>query len=99
MEIILISGLVLYGYTCILTTAVHIGRGGCTKETLKDTLCSFVLIPFYPVILPLFMPYHYYCEYRAERNIREGRRNNDNRSGYDGFQEKTNNESNENINN
>ena len=91
METVLICGLMLYGYTCILATAVHIGRGGCTKETLADTLCTCVLIPFFPIIIPLFMPYHYYCESRAERDIREGRRN-DNRSGYDGFQEKTNNE-------
>ena len=48
METILICGLMLYGYTCILTMAVHIGRGGCTKETLKDSLCTFVLIPFFP---------------------------------------------------
>ena len=82
----------LYGYTCILTMAVHIGRGGCTKETLKDSLCTFVLIPFFPIILPLFMPYHYYCEARAERNIIEHRSRNDNRSGYDGFQQSTNNE-------
>ena len=55
----------------------------------KLLICS--LISFYPIILPFFIPYSYYCEYRAERNIREGRRNN-NRSGYDGFQERTNNE-------
>ena len=90
MEIILIYGSILYGYTCVLTTAVHLGRGGCTKETLLDSLCTCVLIPFYPVILPFFLPFYYYCEYRAERNIREGRRN-DNRNGYDGFQEQTQN--------
>ena len=55
----------------------------------KLLICS--LIPFYPIIMPFFIPYCYYCEYRAERNVREGRRNN-NRNGYDGFQERTNNE-------
>ena len=92
METVLISALVLYGYTCVLTTAVNIGRGGCTRDTLKDTLCTCVLIPFYPVIMPCFIPYYYYCENRVDREIREGRRSNDNRSGYDGFQESTNNE-------
>ena len=52
-------------------------------------ICS--LVPFYPIILPFFIPYYYYCEYMAERNIREGRRHN-NKSGYDGFQERTDNE-------
>ena len=55
----------------------------------KLLICS--LVPFYPIILPFFIPFYYYAEYRAERNIREGRRNN-NRSGYDCFQERTNNE-------
>ena len=91
MEPILIYGLSLYGYTCILATAVNIGRSGCTKEALGDTLCTCVLLPFYPVILPFFIPYHYYCEYKAKRYILENRSRNDNGSGYDGFQERTDN--------
>ena len=54
----------------------------------KLAICLFV--PFYPIILPFFIPYYYYCEYRAKRDIREKRRN-DNRRGYDGFQERTDN--------
>ena len=98
MEPILIYGLCLYGYTCILATAVNIGRSGCTEEALGNTLCMCVLLPFYPVILPFFIPYYYYCEYRVNRESREGRRN-DNRSGYDGFQERTDNIVNEDSNN
>ena len=59
------------------------------RHELFDRICCCLLVPFYPIILPLFLPYYYYCEHRAERNIRERRRN-DNRSGYDGFQEKEN---------
>ena len=61
------------------------------RLTSGEKLCICLLVPFYPIMLPFFIPFYYYAEYRAERNFREGRRNN-NRSGYDGFQERTNNE-------
>ena len=60
---------------------------------LFDRLCCCLLVPFYPIILPFFLPYYYYCEYRAKRDIQQGRRD-ANRSGYDGFQERKNNEDN-----
>ena len=66
----------------------------------KENLCSNIglslTVPFQPIILPCFVPYYSYCENEAKRNIREGR--NDNRSGYDGFEERTDNVANEDTN-
>ena len=31
-----------------------------------DKLLICALIPFYPIILPFFIPFYSYCEYRAE---------------------------------
>ena len=53
---------------------------------------------FLPYNIPFFIPYLFYCEAMVERDIREGRRN-DNRSGYDGFQERTDKIVNEDGNN
>ena len=55
-----------------------------------DKLLACLLVPFYPIILPFWIPFSYYADYRAEK-IAEQRRRNDNRSGYDGFQESNNN--------
>ena len=88
VEIMVIA---LYSYlSCVCVSYCSTGfyfitKGKDTKLYEKICICS--LVPFYPKILPCFVPYHYYCEAMAERNIREKRNNN--RSGFDGFQERT----------
>ena len=86
--------------TCVCVSYCSTGFYFLTKgydTKLCEKLCICSLVPFYPIILPCFVPYHYYCEAMAQRNIRERRRN-DNISGYDGFQERNEDNNNENIN-
>ena len=86
---------------CVCVSYCSAGFYFITKgkdTTLSEKLCICLLVPFYPIIFPFFVPYLFYCEAMAERDIREARRN-DNRRGYDGFQERTDNIVNEDSNN
>ena len=59
----------LYHYLCCVCvsyclTGFHFVTKG-KDTTLSDKLCICLLVPFYPIIFPFFVPYLFYCEAMA----------------------------------